>query len=549
MQAPTEGTPHHADNPTPSHLGVSRRDLLRTTGTAAIAVSFGAMASPAWAAETASFAVDPFRLGVASGDATSRSVILWTRLAPAPHALDAGTAQLPDVVDVHWSVSRVTPGTVHKPRYSGTVECRRDEGFSVHLDVETAVGGGRLVPGGEYSYEFAVPGPDGTTWRSTGRTRTAPDEDADTEARFVVMGCQSFGQNQQFFPIGQNHLRQRTAGELDAGPLPHFGVFVGDYMYEFGGKWATGQDAVALQRPCETLDEYRLRYAWYKARPDLQDFHRNYPMYGVPDDHEWWNDIYGGTIARSRFERFNAATQAYWENMPMRARPVDTLVDGRPNTRTKGSLELHRSVRWGKNLNLVLVDVRQHRRIDDTTMLGEAQLGQVVQWLREDTATWSAVASGGPIAVFGERNIEWCQFDSDREAVTAVLAERPNRVSLGGDLHCGMVNAVRRHDDDVSDFIATEFVTAPASSGGDVKWGELIHTGEPTDGAGTTIERATFIEGGQPQRGYLQCTVGRRDWVSEFFVGNDTTRRDGPVASAGRFRIASGTVGAHRVDD
>lgn len=545
MPVPAESEPTRTEL---TSTDLTRRALLRTTGGAALAVTFGAVAAPAWAGEQAAFVTDPFRLGVASGDATSRSVILWTRLAPDPLALDSGMADAPDVIDVDWTLSRVTPNTVHKPHLSGTVACRRDEGYSVHLDVEVAEGGARLVPGGEYAFEFSVPGPDGTAWRSAGRTRTAPEENAETEARFVVMGCQSFGQNQQLHPAGQRHLAERTSGSVDAGPLPHFGVFVGDYIYEFRGRWARGKDAVSLGQVCETLDEYRLRYAWYKARPDLQDFHRSYPMYGVPDDHELWNDIYGGTIARSRFERFNAALQAYWENMPMRARPQGTLVDGRPSTATKGSLEIHRSVRWGKNLNLVLVDVRQHRRIDNTTMLGDDQLGEVLEWLRSDTATWSAVASGGPMAVFGERNIEWCQYDADREAVTAVLAERPNRVSLAGDLHCGMVNAVRRHDDDESDFVATEFVTAPMSSGGNLKWAELIHTGPTTDSTGTTIERATFVDDVQPQRGYLQCTVGRHDWVSEFFVGDDTTRVDAPIVSGGRFRVASGSVGAHRVE-
>jgi alkaline phosphatase D len=529
---------------------LSRRGLIKVAGAAAVGAAAGVplAASAAAEPERYEFPTSPFTLGVASGDPTPRSVILWTRLAPDPYRGNSGMGGAPEAVQVRWSITRRVPGQHAEPtRYSGVVSCLRDEGYSVHLDVEAADGGGRLEPGGEYLFRFSVPRTGGGEWTSSGFTRTAPHPEASVEANFVVMGCQSFGLNQRLHPIGQRHLSRRTAGEIDAGPLPQFGVFVGDYMYEFAARWAQGEDALALGAACTTLAGYRQRYAWYKAQPDLQDFHRNYPFFAVPDDHEWWNDMYGGTISAGRFRRFNAALQAYWENMPMRARPVDTLVDGRVNVDSKGSLELYRQVSWGRHLSLVLADVRQYRRIDGTTLLGQQQLESVLGWVQGSQASWTAVASGVPMAVFGERGIEWCEYPADREAMTQLLSERTNQVSLAGDLHCGMVNAVRRHDDYSSNFVATEFICPPASSGGNAKWGELINTGPTTDDVGTTVERATFIEGGTPQRGYLQCTVNRDEWVSEMFVGNDVSRPDGDVWSGGRFRVASGQVGAHRI--
>lgn len=47
------------------------------------------------------FAVDPFTLGVASGDPTPSGVVLWTRLAPDP--LHGGGMD-PHAVEVKWSV-------------------------------------------------------------------------------------------------------------------------------------------------------------------------------------------------------------------------------------------------------------------------------------------------------------------------------------------------------------------------------------------------------------------------------------------------------------
>jgi alkaline phosphatase D len=70
---------------------LNRRHFL---GAATIALwAAGASASPAWA--TPRFPGDPFRLGVASGDPHPGGVVLWTRLAPDPLAVD-GRGGMPD---------------------------------------------------------------------------------------------------------------------------------------------------------------------------------------------------------------------------------------------------------------------------------------------------------------------------------------------------------------------------------------------------------------------------------------------------------------------
>ena len=49
------------------------------------------------------FAINPFSIGVASGDANSTSVVLWTRLAPKPLDPDGG---MPNVgVPVQWRLA------------------------------------------------------------------------------------------------------------------------------------------------------------------------------------------------------------------------------------------------------------------------------------------------------------------------------------------------------------------------------------------------------------------------------------------------------------
>ena len=68
---------------------LSRRSFLAFAGAggaAAAAAFHGFSAAPAWSAP--SFPQNPFTLGVASGDPTSGGIVLWTRLAPEPQALD-----------------------------------------------------------------------------------------------------------------------------------------------------------------------------------------------------------------------------------------------------------------------------------------------------------------------------------------------------------------------------------------------------------------------------------------------------------------------------
>ncbi|MBL8866626.1 MAG: PhoD-like phosphatase N-terminal domain-containing protein, partial [Planctomycetia bacterium] len=71
-----------------SEGGLSRR-LFLSYGAALAALP--ALAAQSSAADRkVAFAVDPFSLGVASGDPDATSVVLWTKLAPKPADPDGG---------------------------------------------------------------------------------------------------------------------------------------------------------------------------------------------------------------------------------------------------------------------------------------------------------------------------------------------------------------------------------------------------------------------------------------------------------------------------
>ena len=143
---------------TPSDSPVSRRAVIGGSAAAAVALSV-VPATSAWARP---LRLDyPFTLGVASGDPEPTSVVLWTRLAPAPFTRGHGMRGH-DKVTVRWEVA-VDEGMrfVVKRGQATTYDAWA---HSVHVEAKG------LRPGHEYWYRFEVAG----HVSPVGRTRTAP---------------------------------------------------------------------------------------------------------------------------------------------------------------------------------------------------------------------------------------------------------------------------------------------------------------------------------------------------------------------------------------
>jgi len=101
----------------------------------------------------------PFTLGVASGDPTSDSVVLWTRLAPSPLA---GNGGMPDkAIPVQWEVAKDENFT--QVVAGGEELATYGDAHSVHAEPQG------LQAGFEYFYRFKA----GGEISPTGRTKTA----------------------------------------------------------------------------------------------------------------------------------------------------------------------------------------------------------------------------------------------------------------------------------------------------------------------------------------------------------------------------------------
>ncbi len=249
----TDSAPQPANPVTnTSRASVSRRALFGLAGaTAAIA------AAPAAARGFGS----GFTHSVASGEPQANSVLLWTR-----YVGDAETA-------LEWQVSATEDFA--RPITEGSVNASPDRDWCAKA----------TAPGLEADrwYFFRFVAPDGTA-SPTGRTRTLP-QGPTSAFRMAVFSCANFG-----FGWFNAYAHAAEVNDCDLA------VHLGDYIYEYGGDTYPSPAQKNPDRDLQpgheiiALTDYRLRYATYRADPDLQRIHQVLPMIAVWDDHESAND-------------------------------------------------------------------------------------------------------------------------------------------------------------------------------------------------------------------------------------------------------------------
>lgn len=393
------------------------------------------MAPSAWTTAWAQtrLAENPFRLGVASGEPTPDGVVLWTRLVSDPTAPTGGLS--PEPVAVGWEIAEDEALTRIVGR--GRTVAAPEAGHSVHIE---AAG---LRADRPYWYRFTAGGYESPV----GRTRTAPAADADVQRLRIAYGsCQRY------------EVGFYSAHAALAQDEPDLVVFLGDYIYEnYRGGVGGGVRRPPLEEAVD-LDSYRLRYASYKADPDLQAAHACAPWLVMWDDHEVSND-YGNDQDRTSMDpasflrRRAAAYQAYFENMPLRAA-----------TRPRGpDMRLYRALDWGRLSRLALLDDRQYRspracdaqsegkfisigcqeRSDPArSILGPEQEAWLQARLRDTPATWNLLGQQSLMmeVVTPEQRVSndgWSGYAQTRRRILEGWrdAKVANPVVLGGDVH------------------------------------------------------------------------------------------------------------------
>jgi alkaline phosphatase D len=417
--------------------GLSRRQLLVRSG-AAVLVPQTLAAGLADTARARPLRGGRFREGVMSGDPAPRAITLWTRLAGVERR---GTVRLEVARDRGFrhvvARGRVATG----PHAGGAVKAR--------------VTG--LAPYDQYYYRFET----ARSESPVGRFRTTPPAGSRQPLTFAFWACQDYTHGH--YTVHAAMLRE----DLD------FAVCLGDYIYAETAHTVAGGTGVrddGIGAPVDgtlpeatTLGDYRAKYALYRSDARLRALQQRAPLLPMWDDHEVQNDYAGGAARaglprRAQFSnaRQAAAYRAWLESMP-------TFGRGRAWRR------VHRRVRFGGVLDLILLDVRQYRRNqpcrdvigppcaelgEPRTLLGRRQLAWAKAVLGGSDAAWKVVGNG--VMMMGRRlaNGEYLHFDSwqgypaEREELLGHILRRRIRdvVFLSGDTHAFAAGDVRTAD-------------------------------------------------------------------------------------------------------
>ncbi len=469
---------------------------------------------------------DPFTLGVASGDPTPSSVILWTRLAPSP---TKGGGMPDGDVPVRWQVAddeRFTDIVA-----AGVVTARPASAHALHVDAKG------LDPDTTYHYRFTT-----AQWTSpVGRTRTAPAADARPERlNFIFASCQDWRDGYW------------TAWRHAAAEEPDLVVFLGDYIYEGGaspgGVRQHGTDEVT------TLADYRNRYGLYKGDAHLQAAHAAAPWLCTWDDHEVENN-YAGTTPQDAADaagfaaRRADAYQAWYEHTPTRIEP--------PGHEDGGSADVYRTLDWGRLARFFVLDTRQYRTdqpcgadlaadcpertAPSATILGEEQETWLVERFGDTEATWNVLANQvimSPVPLGPLFNMDqWDGYPGDRERVLAAMVdtELANPVVITGDIHASgvgdLVPAVG------ADAVGTELVGTSISS---EFTPELIEVAEDLIGG---LDHVKYFAAAS--RGYVSCEVTPDALTARFRSMSTVKERGGDITTASTWVVDAGTPGAH----
>jgi alkaline phosphatase D len=267
-----------------------------------------------------------FTHGVASGDVTPFSAVLWTRVDQAAKLkLEVSTNQ-----------------SFQTEAFKEHVLASADNDFTVKAVAAP------LAPGQTYYYRWRH----GNLTSDVGSFKTAPLPSTAADVRFAFAGdSDGFG-----IPVPFGDF-----GVLDAIGLedPDFWVYLGDTIYSDSGLRPGG--------PATTLDQYRDAYKLNRGVDSgaLADLMAATSTYAIWDDHEVQNDFDGQTVNATRYAN---GREAFLEYMPMlEVQPPDPACAGDP---------LFRVFRWGKDTDVIVLDERSCRSADVLPACIVAALGQ-----------------------------------------------------------------------------------------------------------------------------------------------------------------------------
>ncbi|MGE3776920.1 MAG: alkaline phosphatase [Pirellulaceae bacterium] len=326
--------------------------------------------------------------GVASGDVTSNSAIVWSR-TDRPARM---------IVEVAATESFRNSRRVFGP------DALSNQDFTAKLRLTGLPAGQRIF------YRVQFQDLDNVRRRSapvTGQFVTAPADYADvTFAWAGDTAGQGYG-----IDVSRGGM---TTYEAMRRLSPDFFVHSGDTVYsdnpfpaeislDDGTLWKN-LTTEGTSKVAETLDEFRANFRYNLLDENVRRFNAQVPMFAQWDDHETTNNWYPGEqlLDDNRYTVKSAsllaahARRAFFDYMPIRS-----LADTQQ--------QIYRTISYGPLLELFFLDLRSHRGANSannqdqpslaTNFLGTTQLRWLKRSLLNSRATWKVICSDMPLGL------------------------------------------------------------------------------------------------------------------------------------------------------
>lgn len=254
----------------------------------------------------------------------------------------------------------------------------------------------RLEPATRYFYQAVV---EGRTAGPIASFVTAPRADDNAKVTFCFSG--DTRQSYKPFTVMQAVRAQR----------PDFFLHLGDTIY------------ADRNGSARSLEEFWNKYRINRDDAAAQSCFRETSVYVMWDDHEVEDDyLPGNPLAPTGRKAF----LDYWP-----VRRAETAPE-----------QIYRAVRWGRAVDLIILDTRQYRAPDRSSMLGRRQKEWFFDRLVNSTATFKFVATTVPVA--GGGGDRWDGYPKERAEMLRYIQEKkiPGVVFMSADLHYAAVTKI-----------------------------------------------------------------------------------------------------------
>ncbi|MCF3137997.1 alkaline phosphatase D family protein [Paenarthrobacter sp. AR 02] len=435
----------------------TRRTLVKTSLAGLTLAGLASGTSPAYAAIPLVRKRLTLPTGIATGDVTTDSAVLWSR-ASGPGRMTATLKAVDSAGEIlrgRYGFSRTLRGPLATDASDFTAKIQATDlpagtRFAVELTFEDENGPGEAVRG---TFSTA---PGATNGKNDGGAEAARGGGSPSSypQTFVWTGDtagQGWGINEDLGGMRGYKAMHATK--------PDFFIHSGDTIYADGPITATATEkdgqvwrnivTEEVSKVAETLKEFRGRHRYNSLDANMRAMFADVPVIAQWDDHETHNNWYPGQILDdARYTERNVNTlaargrQAWQENMPI----ADAAALWRPGKVDAGQYQparIYRRISRGPQLDIFCLDMRTFKSPNTdgkepytTNILGQEQVDWLIKEVRKSKATWKVIAADLPLGI----------IVPDGAVNQESLSNRDNGAPLGRELEiAGVLSAFKKH--------------------------------------------------------------------------------------------------------